>query len=152
MNTQVCVMDIDLQAERVEGESSIKSSAAAGWVKYEYIVGAEYIVESIIPHLRAINAMQKMFYFIHWSMDVTIYGSHNDIFLIAVCVSVQGKSVSPMKFTLILLCFAYHVWAKKVSAVDIDSVRRGWSWTLYVINIDKQVLTRWRTGFFYCNR
>lgn len=103
MNTQVCVMDIDLQAEWVEGESSIKSSAAAAWVKYECIVGAEYIVESIIPHLRAVNATHKMFYFIHWSMDVTIYGIHNDIFLIA--VSVQGKSVSSMKFALILLCF-----------------------------------------------
>jgi len=28
-------------------------------VKCEYIAGAEYIVESIIPHLLAINAMQK---------------------------------------------------------------------------------------------
>lgn len=48
-------------------------------MKYEYIAGAEDIVESIIPHLRAINAMQKMFYFIHCSTALSIYGIDNDI-------------------------------------------------------------------------
>lgn len=49
-------------------------------MKYEYIAGAEYIVESIISHLRAINAILKMFfYFIHWFMEISIYGIDNDI-------------------------------------------------------------------------
>lgn len=61
------------------GESSIKLSTTAGWVKYEYIAGAEHIFESIIPHLRAINAMQQMFCFIHWSMEISIYGTDNGI-------------------------------------------------------------------------
>lgn len=80
MNTQVGLMDIDLQARASWGESSIKLSTTAGWVKYEYIAGAEYIIESLIPHLRVIDVMQKMFYFIHWSVDISIYGIDNDIF------------------------------------------------------------------------
>lgn len=63
------------------GESSIKLSTTTGWVKYEYITEAEYIVKSIIPHLLAINALQKIFfYFIHWPMEISIYGIDNDIF------------------------------------------------------------------------
>lgn len=72
-------MDIDLQAERVEGRAALNSPPSLGWVKREYIAGAEYIVESIIPHLRAINSMQTMFCFIHWSMESSIHGTDNDI-------------------------------------------------------------------------
>lgn len=74
-------MDIGFAGHVSWSGSSVKLSTAAGWVKYEYITGAEYIAGSIISHLLAIKAMQKIFFhFIHWSIEIPIYGIRNDAF------------------------------------------------------------------------
>lgn len=74
-------MDMGFAGHVSWSRSRAEMFTAAGWVKYEYITGAEYIARSIISHLLAIKAMQKIFcHLIHWSIEISVYGIRNDAF------------------------------------------------------------------------